>query len=128
MSLFFITFFLLYGCIHFYAFLKARSALAPGTAATLFMILFMLVMTFAPLIVNKSENYGFDLFARAMSYAGYLWMGILIVFFACSLTIDIFRFVLYAGEFIIQGNFHYLKPTPGFSFFTALILSLSVSV
>ncbi len=128
MSLFFITFFLLYGCIHFYAFLKARSALAPGTAATLFMILFMLVMTFAPLIVNKSENYGFDLFARAMSYAGYSWMGILIVFFACSLTIDIFRLVLYAGEFIIQGNFHYLKPTPGFSFFTALILSLSVSV
>jgi predicted MPP superfamily phosphohydrolase len=128
MYLFFITFFLLYGCIHFYAFLKTRSALAPGTPATLFIILFMLVMTFAPLIVNKSENYGFDLFARAMSYVGYSWMGILIVFFACSLTIDIFRLVLYAGEFIIQGNFQYLKPTPGFSFFTALILSLSVSV
>ena len=128
MSLFLITFFLLYGCMHFYAYLKVRSALAPGTAATLCIIFFMLVMTLAPLIIQKSEQYGFDQFARVMSYVGYSWMGILLVFFACSLVIDTFRLVLYAGEFIVQGNFNYLKPTPGLSFFTALVLSLSVSI
>jgi predicted MPP superfamily phosphohydrolase len=55
-------------------------------------------------------------------------MGILLVFFACSLVIDTFRLVLYAGEFIVQGNLNYLKPTHRLSFFTALILSLSVSI
>jgi predicted MPP superfamily phosphohydrolase len=128
MSLFLITFFLIYGCMHFYAYLKVRSALVPGIAATLCIIFFMLVMTLAPLIIQKSEQYGFDLFARIMSYVGYSWMGILLIFFVCSLVIDTFRLVLYAGEFIVQGNFNYLKPTPRLAFFTALILSLSVSI
>ncbi len=128
MYLFFIIFFLLYGGMHLYAFLKARTGLALGPAASKLLLLFMLVMTFTPFIVRLSEKQGFELFARLMSYAGYMWMGILFMFFALSLSIDFFRFLVYIGEFVFHKNLHYLRPSAGVSFFIALLLSVSISV
>ncbi|HBR22162.1 MAG TPA: metallophosphoesterase, partial [Nitrospiraceae bacterium] len=49
MYLFLTTFFLLYGGMHLYAFLKARAAIAFGTGASICIGLFMLTMVFAPL-------------------------------------------------------------------------------
>ena len=128
MYLFFIIFFLLYGGMHLYAFLKARTGLALGTTASGFLIFFMLLMTFTPFIVRISERHGFDIFARLMSYTGYIWMSILFLFVVSSLAIDFFRLLTYAVEFIFQKNFYYLKPSAGFSFFIALLLSVSISV
>lgn len=128
MSLFFIIFFLLYGGMHLYAFLKARTSLALGTTASGFLIFFMLLMTFTPFIVRISERHGFDIFARLMSYTGYVWMSILFLFVVSSLAIDFFRLLTYAVEFIFQKNFCCLKPSNGFSFFIALLLSVSISV
>lgn len=128
MYLFFIIFFLLYGGMHLYAFLKARTGLALGTTASGFLIFFMLLMTFTPFIVRISERHGFDIFARLMSYTGYVWMSILFLFVVSSLAIDFFRLLTYAIEFIFQKNFYYLKPSASFSFFIALLLSVSISV
>ena len=136
MYLFFIIFFLLYGGMHLYAFLKAKTGLALGPAASKLLLLFMLVMTFTPFliirvfpfIVRLSERQGFEVFARLMSYAGYMWMGILFMFFVLSLTIDFFRFLVYIGEFVFHKNLHYLRPSAGVSFFIALLLSVSISV
>ena len=128
MSLFFIIFFLIYGGMHLYAFLKAKTGLALGTTVSRFLIFFMLFMTFTPFIVRISERHGFDIFARLMSYTGYVWMSILFLFVVSSLAIDFFRLLTYAVEGIVQKNFCYLKPSGGFSFFIALILSVSISV
>ncbi len=73
MRLFLLTFFLLYGGMHLYAFLKARAAFAFGTETSIYLILFMLLMVFAPFIVYSSEKHGFEFFARLMSYIGYIW-------------------------------------------------------
>ncbi len=128
MYLFFIIFFLLYGGMHLYAFLKARAGLALGTTASGFLIFFMLLMTFTPFIVRISERHGFDIFARLMSYTGYIWMSILFLFVVSSLTIDFYRFLVYIGKFVFHENLHYLRPSAGVSFFIALLLSVSVSV
>jgi hypothetical protein len=128
MNLFLITFFMLYGGMHLYAFLRTRAVFALGTASSISLILFMLLMTFAPLIVHISEKHGYVLFARFMSYIGYIWMGFLLIFFVYLLAIDIFRSLVYAVEFILGGNLHYLKLSARISFFIALILSVLILI
>jgi hypothetical protein len=128
MYLFLISFFTLYGGMHLYAFLKVRAVFALGTASSIFLILFMLTMTFAPLIIHTSEKHGYILFARFMSYTGYTWMGFLLIFFVCLLAIDIFHLLIYATELTIGSNLHYLKLSASISFFTALILSVFISI
>jgi len=135
MPLFLITFFLLYGGMHLYAFLKARTALVLGRTASISLIFFMLVMIFTPFIVRISERHGFELFACFMSYTGYTWMGLILLFFACSVAMDVFRFLIYVVEFIFLGtsrfrrsNLHYLKPSARLSFFMTLILSVSFAM
>jgi predicted MPP superfamily phosphohydrolase len=127
MSLFLLTFFLIYGAVHCYAFLKTRSAFAPGNAASIIIILFMLVMTFAPFIIFMAEKHGFDRFARFLSYTGYTWMGMLFLFFAVSLVIDVFRLFLFVIELISKNELSFLKPSVSFSFFVPVILSLAIS-
>jgi hypothetical protein len=74
LTLFLLTFFLLYGSLHLYAFQKARAAFAFGTLTSIWIAGFMLMMIVSPIIIRLSEKAGFDLFARLMSYSGYTWM------------------------------------------------------
>ncbi len=100
-----LTFFLLYGSMHLYAFLKARAALAFSTAAGIGIGLFMLIMIFAPIIVRLSEKAGFEVFARLMSYIGYTWLGILFLFISASIVIDLYRLAIYSGGLILKKDF-----------------------
>ena len=49
MSLFLLSFFLIYGSMHAYALLKARSALSLGPAATLPLLLLLAILLCAPI-------------------------------------------------------------------------------
>ena len=80
MTLFLLTFFLLYGGMHLYAFLKAKVVFAFGIYTGISVAFFMLIMFFAPFIIRLSEKAGFEVFARLMSYVGYTWLGILFLF------------------------------------------------
>jgi predicted MPP superfamily phosphohydrolase len=128
MPLFLITFFLLYGGMHLYAFLKARNILTLNIPACVLLMVFMLTMTIAPLIIRISEKHGFELFARLMSYTGYTWMGLILLFFVCSVAIDVFRLSVYLAGFVFKSNFYFLKPSARLSFFMALILSVSFAI
>lgn len=128
MTLFLLTFFLLYGSLHLYAFLKARAAFAFGTLTSIFIIGFMLIMIIAPIIVRFSEKSGFDLFARFISYTGYMWMGILFLFVSSSLVIDLFRLIISAGGFILRHDLRYLAITKQHAFFIPLVISICIAV
>lgn len=80
MILFLLTFFIIYGSMHLYAFLKAKAAFAFGVHTGIYVGLIMIIMVFAPVIVRLSERAGFDFLARLMSYIGYMWMGVLFYF------------------------------------------------
>ncbi len=108
MTLFLFTFFLLYGGMHFYAFMKAKAALAFGAQTGIYVAVFMTVMLFAPFIIRVSERAGFELFARLMSYIGYTWLGVLFLFTSASLAVDLYRFVLYAGGFVVKRDLSYI--------------------
>ena len=128
MRVFLLVFFLLYGGLHYYLFVKANAALALGTLSSLFLILVMLFMVFAPLLVHVSERHGFSSVARLLSFIGYSWMGFVFLCFWCFFLIDLYRLLIFAGGLISPGVFAHLQPSPKYGFFLPLLLSLSIAL
>ncbi|UCE80068.1 MAG: metallophosphoesterase [Nitrospiraceae bacterium] len=127
MSFFLITFFLLYGGIHLYAFLRVRAAVPLGMSWNVGIVLFMVLMTLAPAIIRISERLGFEVFARFFSYAGYLWMGMLFLFCSCSIVIDLYRLLLTLGQFLLRTELSTFKPSVRLMFFIPFIVSMLIT-
>ncbi|MEA3358675.1 MAG: metallophosphoesterase [Thermodesulfobacteriota bacterium] len=127
--LFFISIFSIYSLLHLYVFLKIRGAFSFGGVITFFLITFMVFMVGAPFVVRLLERFEFDAFARIISYIGYTWMGLVFLFFFCSVVIDLYRILLYVMGIILRKDFFYfLTPSPGFAFFAALLPTLAITV
>ena len=88
---FLLSFFLIYGLMHGYAFLKARAALHFGSLAGILLGLFMLSMILAPLCIRVLEQRGFEDTAEALSWGAYLWLGFLFLLIVCALIFDVWR-------------------------------------
>lgn len=96
MSLFLLSFFLVYGSLHAYALLKARSALAFGPGATLALLLLLAVLLCAPIVTQQLSRHGYEDAARIVALVGYLWMGFLFFFVCLNLSADLLRLPLWA--------------------------------
>jgi predicted MPP superfamily phosphohydrolase len=96
MSLFLLSFFLVYGSLHAYALLKARSALAFGPGTTLALLLILAILLCAPIVTHQLGRHGYEDAARVAAHVGYLWMGFLFFFTCLGLSVDILRLPLKA--------------------------------
>ena len=94
MSLFLLTFLSIYGAIHLYLFVKARSALASGLGASVAMALFLTAMVVAPIAVRLLDRHGMHLAGRYLAYFTYTWMGLLFFFFWLSLCLDVYNLTM----------------------------------
>jgi predicted MPP superfamily phosphohydrolase len=128
LRLFILFFFFIYGLFHAYAFFRARAALTLSFRANVLLIIFMLIMVLAPFIINVSERYGFEFFARVMSYVGYIWMGGLFLFASSSLLFEIYRLVIYLASVISRKDLSAMAPSAGLSFFIPLLLSIAICI
>ncbi|TAL26294.1 MAG: metallophosphoesterase, partial [Nitrospirae bacterium] len=127
MTLFLLTFFLIYAGTHVYAFLRTKAALAFGAATGIYLAAFMLLMIFAPIIVRQLEKYGLEISARLMSYTGYIWLAILFLFFSSSLAFDLYRFLVYAGGLILRKDLSGIGISVRLSFFISFFLAVIIS-
>jgi hypothetical protein len=93
-SLFLLSFFLVYGSLHAYALLKARSALAFGPGATLALLPLLGILLCAPIVAHQLSRHGYEDAARIAAHAGYLWMGFLFFFVCLNLSADLLRLPL----------------------------------
>ncbi|MDI6777350.1 MAG: metallophosphoesterase [Syntrophales bacterium] len=125
---FLLPFFLLYGGLHFYTFLKVKRVIHTGPIADLCLIVFLVTMVFAPLIVRLAEKDGFDSLSRIMSHTGYTWMGVLFLFFCLSLIFDIYHFLIYTSGLILHRNFSHLILSPPYTFIISLLISLGINM
>jgi predicted MPP superfamily phosphohydrolase len=128
MPLFLLTFFLLYGALHFYLLLKARQAFALSLAPAFALVFFMLPMICAPLIVYFIEKHGFLSWARLFSFVGYCWMGFVFLCFCCLIAIDLYRLLIFAGGRVFPAAFAALAPSPQYYFPVAVLLSLAIAL
>src|SRR4030042_1727878 len=128
MRLFLVIFFILYGSMHLYVFLKAKAAFAFGIYTGIYFALVMIIMIFAPIIVRLSEKTGFEFFARLMSYTGYTWMGILFLFVSAYLIVDLYSFILYKSGIIMKKDFSALIVSNKHAFFIPLTISVMIAI
>src|SRR3990172_2430910 len=126
LPLFLIVFFLIYGSVHGYALLKAKSALGFGwgTAAALSPVL--IALTLAPLIIYFLGRHGMEEAARAVSWVGYTWGGLLFFFFWTTLAVDALNLAARLGE-ALSGRWGSASLVSGKAPFLALV-ALSVAL
>jgi len=127
MSLFLLTFFLLYSGLHLYIFFKVKGAITFGTIPTILLVIFITVMICAPVIVRVSEKYGFEFLARFISYIGYTWMGIAFFLFSCLILFDIYRFLIYICVALFNINVYAFSPSPRIAVVFSLLASFLIS-
>ena len=96
MSLFLLSFFLVYGSMHAYAFFRARSALAFGPGTTIVLLSLLAVLLCAPILAHSLTRHGYEGAARVVALAGYLWMGFLFFLTCLNLSADLLRLPLRA--------------------------------
>ena len=97
MSLFLLSFFLVYGSMHAYALLRARigaglrsrddirASPAPRS-----------LLLCAPIATRLLSRHGYEVAARSVAHVGYLWMGFLFFFTCLNLSADLLRLALRA--------------------------------
>jgi hypothetical protein len=126
MALFLLTFFLLYGGLHFYFFLKLRAAFAPGAAAQIIIAALLVLGLIAPLIVRVSERFGIEILVRFMSWAGYIWMAILFLFFTVAILLDLYRILAYAAGIVLNADLRACIPAAGTLFLLPFVAALII--
>ncbi|MFA5181520.1 MAG: metallophosphoesterase [Syntrophales bacterium] len=128
MILFLLSFFLLYGGIHlfFYIRLKAAFQRTPGVHAAV--VVFLLVLLISPILVRLFERQGYEGAACFLSYLGYSWMGVVFLFFVASLCLDFYRFAVWMNSDIGGFDLHRLYPSALVLFLAPLLISVTVNI
>ncbi|MBW1690730.1 MAG: metallophosphoesterase [Deltaproteobacteria bacterium] len=127
MIVFLLAILLIYGLLHFYIYYKIKTALALGAVDIILVIFFMAIMVLSPIAVRLSERYGFESFARYLSYIGYTWMGLAFLFFSCSLPVDIYRLLIYTGGLAFKVGPSSLLPSPQLALMIPAVMSVAIT-
>lgn len=126
MRLFILMVLTVYGGMHVYAFLRARSVFAFGPAAGIAIAAFMLLMVIAFFLIRTLEYYELETAARTLAYVAYFWMAALFLFFCASLVFDLTGLVTRAAGWMARADVSASLVPARISFFLSLGLSLAV--
>ena len=125
----FLTVFLsLYSGLHLYGFLSMKRALVTGSKVNGAVILFMVLMIFTPIIISIFERNDLLASARILAYIGYIWMGLLFLFFSFAVALDAYRFILDAMQRAFNADFSLLSLSKAQCFFIPLFFSVGIVI
>jgi len=127
MSLFLLSFLLIYGGLHLYFFMRLRAALTLPGWVLLFLALFLVIMVAAPILVRLSERSGYSKLAVFLAYFGYTWMGIIFLFAAAALAVDFYRIFAWGLNLLLHKKLLF-QLSPKTVFYIPLVFSLLVSI
>jgi predicted MPP superfamily phosphohydrolase len=94
LPLFLIAFFVIYGSAHTYALFKAKMAFGFSWWTAVLLAPPLAALTLGPLIVYFLGKHGMEGAARAVSWVGYTWMGLLFFFTWMNLAVDALNLIL----------------------------------
>lgn len=127
MSLFLLTFFLLYGGVHAYSLLKARTAFGLSQQTTVALIFWMAMMVVAPFLARLAEEHNLEQPARALAYVGYTWMGVLFLFFSAAIVIDFYHITIFIAAKALRRDYSVFALSATTSFYVPLMLAATIS-
>ena len=127
MSLFLLSFLLIYGSFHLYFFFRVKGAFAPPGWGQVLLAVFLLAMIAAPILVRISERSGYNNIAVLLAYIGYIWMGIVFLFTAAALAVDCYRISVWIIGLVLHKKLLFqVGPKP--AFYIPIIFALIISV
>jgi hypothetical protein len=85
-------------------------------------------MIFAPIIVRILERNDLLTPASLFAYIGYIWMGLLFLFFSFAVALDAYRFILEAIERVFSTDFSLFSLSKAQCFFIPLFLSVGITI
>jgi predicted MPP superfamily phosphohydrolase len=121
-----LIFFAIYGGVHVYFLLKVRGAFAPGAVARIVLVALLIIGLTAPVIVRASERYGFEMLARLLSWTGYLWMAVLLLFFSASVLFELCRFLVHLTGLALRTDVAAFLPSARVLFFVPAAAALGI--
>jgi predicted MPP superfamily phosphohydrolase len=124
--LFLTIFFTLYGSLHYYLYRKLTRVLTLPWPYHALILVFFLLMLFAPVLVNILARQGSHLLATYLGYIGYTWMGALFLFFSIHLLIDVYQGIAHLLSKSFLQVFTALNPGNKVSFWFAVLLSMGI--
>ena len=125
MAIFLSIFITLYGSLHFYAFMKTGRAFGFHKGLVLPLLLFMVFMVVCPILVRLAEHNGMESLGRILAYVGYIWMGLLFLFFIVAALLDIYSGLVLLVSHIMDGSLSKWALSPKALFFVSLSVSLA---
>jgi predicted MPP superfamily phosphohydrolase len=128
MSLFLVSYFLVYGILHLYLFLKARAACHFGLGTGVALGLFMLAMMATPVALRLMDRQGAIISARGLAYLGYTWMGLVFLLFCLSLCLDLYNLTIRLVAVLTGSPTARLLFTGQKAFLTLLALGLALGL
>jgi hypothetical protein len=127
MIIFLLIFFLIYGGLHLYVFLKTKKAIVLGAKATAGLIAFMILMIFAPILIRLFERGGYEPIAYLLSHVGYTWTAIVFLFFSCALLLDVYRFIIFTAGLTLHRDLSSITPSAFHLFIIPFAFAIVVS-
>ncbi|MDY6792068.1 MAG: metallophosphoesterase [Thermodesulfobacteriota bacterium] len=105
-----------------------KRALALGPRENTALILFMALMIFAPIIIRILERNDLVTPARFLAYIGYVWMGILFLFFSFAVALDAYRLIFEAIQRAYHADFSRFSLSKAQCFYIPLVLSVCITL
>jgi uncharacterized protein len=126
--IFLLVFLTVYGSLHLYFFLKLKAAFALAFYPNVAVIFILVALMLAPVGEHLLEGIGQIKIAKAVSWIGYCWMGILFLFFSSALCIDLYRLLLNMGSWIASADLSSFKPSARLIFLLPLTYGLVIFI
>lgn len=128
MRLFLAAFFLVYGAMHVYFFLKAKTALALGGKTALLLGFLLFFMVLSPVSIRLLERVELERAARLFAWVGYVWMGILFLFLSISLMVEVYGLSVRLAARIVGKDLSSGMPSLYLGFHIPFVLALFIAI
>jgi predicted MPP superfamily phosphohydrolase len=126
--LFLTVFLTVYGLVHSYFYIKLRSAVTIPPFYNWLLLVVLIFLLTAPILTNIAARHEHHRLATFVAYIGYIWMGILFLFFSTHLLIDIYRGVIHVSSRVFSPLSSKLSPGNTVSFAFTVLISLGVII
>ena len=126
MTLFVFFILAVYGGMHVYLFLRARSVFGFGPTVGSALAACMLLMVFSIFLIRTLELYDYESAARALSYIAYFWMAAAFLVFSGSLFLDFVGFITRVVGGVLRSDVSAFLIPRHLGFFICLGLSAAI--
>ncbi len=127
--LFFIGMFLaLYGSLHYYFYRKITKAFNLAFVPHIILIAVLCLLLFTPVIMRMMDDSGPELLSTAVTYTGYIWMGIIFMLFALNLVVDIYSLIIYISSRIFNASLTDLIPDKKVTLIAVILIAAGINI